>query len=63
MGKTYNQYLLKEDKAIDGKIFLKYSQTINGYTGDAAKALHFGSIYYDKNNLMFDSEYVQKNME
>lgn len=48
MGKTYNQYLLKEDKAIDG------------YTGDAAKALHFGSIYYDKNNLMFDSEYVQK---
>jgi|GEM_PF-3617889 len=60
MGKMYNQYLLKEDKTVDGKIFLKYSQVINGYTGDADKPHYFGNLRYDKDKLLFESEYTEK---
>jgi len=60
MGKMYNQYLLKEDKTVDGRIFLKYSQVINGYTGDADKPHYFGTLRYDKGKLLFESEYTEK---
>lgn len=60
MGKMYNQYLLKQVKTIDGKIFLKYSEVINGYTGDADKPLYFGILQYDKGKLLFESEYTEK---
>lgn len=60
MGKMYNQYLLKQVKTIDGKIFLKYSEVINGYTSDADKPLYFGILQYDKGKLLFESEYTEK---
>lgn len=60
MGKMYNQYLLKKDKTGDGKIFLKYSLVINGYTGDADKPPYFGILQYDKGKLLFESEYTEK---
>lgn len=60
MGKMYNQYLLNKDKTDDGKIFLKYSQVINGYTGDADKMPYFGNIRYEAGHLLFESEYMEK---
>ncbi|MDR6464967.1 MULTISPECIES: hypothetical protein [Chryseobacterium] len=60
MGKMYNQYVLQEDKTVDGRIFLKYSQVINGYTGDADKPFYFGTLRYDKGKLLFESEYTEK---
>lgn len=60
MGKLYNQYLLTLDKTVDGKIFLKYSQLINGYTGDADKPLYFGNVKYNQNQLLFESGYMEK---
>ncbi|WP_336959504.1 hypothetical protein [Chryseobacterium contaminans] len=60
MGKIYNQYLLKVDKTVDGKTFLKYSQLINGYTGDADKPLYFGNVKYNQSQLLFESEYMEK---
>ncbi|AZB01954.1 hypothetical protein EG359_21220 [Chryseobacterium joostei] len=60
MGKLYNQYLLKVDKTVDGKTFLKYSQLMNGYTGDADKLLYFGNIKYNQGQLLFESEYMEK---
>ena len=60
MGKMYNQYLLSEDKTADGKVFLKYSQTINGYTADADQPFYFGNIRYHQDTLLFDSEYMEK---
>ncbi|WP_426477697.1 hypothetical protein ACP3T3_21235 [Chryseobacterium sp. CBSDS_008] len=60
MGKMYNQYLLKQVKTVDGKIFLKYSEVINGYIGDADKPLYFGILQYNKGNLLLESEYTEK---
>lgn len=60
MGKIYNQYLLKVDKTVEGIFFLKYSQLINGYTGDADKPFYFGNLKYNQGKLLFESEYMQK---
>lgn len=60
MGKMYNQYVLQQDKTVDGRIFLKYSQVINGYTCDADKPLYFGILEYDKGKILFESEYTEK---
>ncbi|SHM62756.1 hypothetical protein [Chryseobacterium polytrichastri] len=60
MGKIYNQYLLIEDKVNNGKRYLKYSKTINGYTGEADSNTYFGNIYYEKNKLFLESQYMEK---
>lgn len=60
MGKMYDQYSLQQDKTGDERAFLKYSQVITGYTGNADKPLYFGILEYDKGKLLFESEYTEK---
>lgn len=60
MGKTYNQYELKEDKKENNKTFLTYQKTLNGYIGDADKTKYFGIMTVVNNNqLQFESDYLK----